>query len=226
MLAIEIQTTDIYESSTKEPVLKNSVVNAVSFSGSTSLSVGNLGADASTISANIGSTYSNPESVTVTNTANSHFTLTTSVFLFGSSSEAKWITSNDFLVSDESVSLIKPIQLSDSLANEVDRMVQEGRIDRKAYEILAADPELFYYTGSAYDAVRREMSELRLTVECGIRTFSDPESTRGPMLVLECRVKHVPYQELIGIWKRLSLSLFQYAPKEVRKRIAFTMDRL
>lgn len=223
MLAIEIQTTDIYESSTKEPVLKNSVVNAVSFSGST---VGNLGAEPSTIYANIGPTYRNPESVTVTNTANSHFTLTTSVFLTGSSSGARWLTSNDFLVSDESISLIRPVQLSESLASEVDRMVQEGRIDRKAYEILAGDPELFYYTGSAYGAVRREMSDLRLTGECGIKTFFDPESTRGPMLVLECRVKHVPYQELIGMWKRLSLSLFQYAPKEVRKRIAFTMDRV
>ena len=225
MLAIEMQITDIYESAAKMTVVKNSVVNVVNLSGSTNVSVGAFGTAGFNTSGS--STNSDPASVTVTNASNSQFTVTTSIVSTGSN-VTEWATSNDFLVTGtgKETNLLRPVQLSDSLASEVDRMIHEGRIDRKAYQILAGDPELFYYTGSAYDAVTREISDLRLTGECGIKTFFDPESTRGPMLVLECRVKDVPYQELISMWKRLSLSLFQYAPKDVRKRIAFTMDRV
>jgi len=220
MLAIELQTTETYESDVKGPVVPHSVVNSVNFSGSVSVSGEISGTPGLAVSGNIHPGSSDLPSVTVTNTANSCFTLTTAHSLAGSFDRTSWATLGAFFGSN----LVRFVRLSDALTNEIDRMLQEGRIDRKAFEILASEPELFYHAGSAYDALRREMSDQRLVGECRIGTFSDPESTRGPMLVLECRVKDVSCRKLIGIWKRLSLKLFEHAPKEVRKRIAFTMD--
>jgi len=131
--------------------------------------------------------------------------------------------SNGFFVGNEIVNMIGRMRPVDLLMTEIIRMAQRGIMDWSAYGILASDPELGYHIGEVFDALMREMPDLGINGECRIGTFSDPESMRGPMLVLECRVKNMPYQELIEIWKRLSLKLFQSTPKEYRKRIAFVM---
>jgi len=222
MLAISVETTEIYESEMKKAALRNSIANSENFSSSASVSVGTTsGKQGSVVS---GNTLLDSRIVTTTFTGGSYYTVTTNDVLLGSSSATTWTTLDAFLGVDRAPSPIRPIQLSDSLADKIDRMLQDGTMDRKSFEILPSEPELFYHMGDLYDALVREMAELGMPSDCRIRTFSDPESTRGPMLVLECRVKNVRCPELIDIWKRLSLKLFEHTPREVRKRIAFTMD--
>jgi hypothetical protein len=114
-------------------------------------------------------------------------------------------------------------QLTGSLSERIDSMLQKGEIDRRVLGVFASEPALFYYTGALYDTLKLEIASLGLEVEYKIRTFVDPESIRDPTIVLDCKVRGISYAELLLIWKKLSLLLFSPIPKDICKKISLRM---
>lgn len=114
-------------------------------------------------------------------------------------------------------------QLTGSLSERIESMLRKGEIDRQALGVFASDPALFYYAGSLYDALKLEVASLDLVAEYKIRTFVDPESIRGPTIVLDCKVSGISYAALLLIWKKLSLLLFSPIPKNICKKISLRM---
>lgn len=222
MSVIQLQINDIYESTTGKTVARDTTTSTMNFSGAATLSIVGSSTPSLNMSAAFGSVVSSSVSIVCMSSNDSQFTTVTIDPSLNSNSVKSWSKLERFFIGSQDDRLPSPIQLTKSLATEIDRLVQEEKIERQALEILVSEPRLLYYMGDLYDALSREMANL--TGNCTLQAFSDPESTRAPMLVLECKVNNMTNSELIHFWKGLSLRLFQHTPKDIRKRIALTMS--
>jgi hypothetical protein len=94
-----------------------------------------------------------------------------------------------------------------------------------ALRLMVTDKKVFYYTGALCDDVEGQLKELGAKYSYKITIFSEPESTRKKILVVEFKIEDKEYDEILKIWNDITERTYSNLPLDVRKRVALVMDR-